>query len=111
MSSYEIKLGTSRTGERVIQLHGEFDLLALRELSETIEREAGQGHATVVDLSGVSFADLRTLRELSEALLSYPELSLRNPSWQVLHGVRSCCLGERIWFEEEALAGVSRKAS
>lgn len=111
MSGYEInvvEVGASR-GERVIELYGEFDLHALYELTETLRQSAGPRQAASVDLSGVTFADLCTLRALSELVVS-PGLSLRSPSWQVLHGARACGLEERLGFEP-AHAGLSRKAS
>lgn len=109
MSSYEINVGASG-GRRVIELYGEFDFHSLRELSDALERETGPRHSTSLDLSGVTFADLCTLRMLSDALLFYPGLSLCSPSWQVLRGARSCGLGERLGLEP-AHAGLSRKAS
>jgi hypothetical protein len=110
MSSYEINAETSRTGERVIELHGEFDIHSLRDLSDALWRGADSYHATSVDLSGVTFADLCALRELSDALLSYPGLSLNSPSWQVLQSARSCELENRLGFGP-AFAEVSLKAS
>lgn len=108
MSSYEIKVGTSWDGSRRIELYGEFDLHNLRGLSDALGRTTGPHHATSVDLSGVTFADLCTLRELSDALLSYPGLSLSSPSWQVLRGARSCGLKERLGL---APVEITRKAS
>lgn len=110
MSSYEINAETLWTGERVIELHGEFDIQSLRDLSDALWRGRGSDYATSVDLSGVTFADLCTLRELSDALLSYPGLSLNSPSWQVLRSARSCELENRLGFGP-ALAGISLKAS
>lgn len=109
MSSYEINVGASR-GRRVIELYGEFDLHSLRALSDTLWRETGPRHATSLDLSGVTFADLCTLRALSEALFFYPGLSLCAPSWQVLRAARACGVEERLGFEP-AHAGIARKAS
>lgn len=110
MSSYEINVRTSPGGERVIELYGEFDLHSLCDLSDALERETGPRHATSVDLSGLTFADLCTLRELSNALLFYPGLSLCSPSWQILRGARACGLEERLGLGH-AHAGLSRKAS
>jgi hypothetical protein len=110
MSSYEIKAETLRTGERVIGLHGEFDIHSLRDLSDALRWGASSGNATSVDLSGVTFADLCTLRELSDALLYYPGLSLNSPSWQVLQSARSCALEDRLGFGP-AFAEISLKAS
>lgn len=109
MSSYEINVGASR-GRQVIELHGEFDIHSLRELSDALRRETGARHATSLDLSGVTFADLCTLRALSEALFFYPGLSLRAPSWQVLRAARVCGMEELLGFET-GHAGISRKAS
>jgi anti-anti-sigma regulatory factor len=113
-SLYEINV-SRRGGVRVIELYGEFDIQGLRDLSDTLRRETGPGHATSVDLSGVTFADLRTMRELSDALLSYPGLSLSSPSWQVRVSARSCGLEERMDFEPAttgaAITAITRKAS
>lgn len=112
MSAYEINVvetGVSRDA-RVVELYGEFDLAALDELAETLWRNTGPRHETCVDLSGVTFADLCTLRALARALSFYPGLSLRSPSWPVLRGARACGLEERLGLEPEP-AGLSRKAS
>lgn len=110
MSSYEIKAETSRTGERVIGLHGEFDIHSLRDLSDALRFGTGPDYAASVDLSGVTFVDLCILRELSDALLYYPGLSLNSPSWQVLRSVRSCGMESTLGFGP-AFAEISLKAS
>ncbi|WP_160309605.1 STAS domain-containing protein [Rubrobacter aplysinae] len=107
---------SQRGGVRVIELYGEFDIDSLRDLSDVLRREAASGRAVSVDLSGVAFADVRTMRELSEALLSYPRLSLCSPSWQVMASVHSCGLEDRMSFEPavsgaSGITGITRKAS
>lgn len=106
MCLYEIDVKHSG-GARVIELHGEFDLHGMRELSEALEGLPGSRNSTVVDLSGVTFADLLTLRKLSDALIYYPGLSLCSPSPQVLRSARLCNLEGPLGFDP-ASAGIAK---
>jgi len=106
-SLFEIDLREGRHGGGAIELRGEFDLSGLRELSEAVRETAGRWSTVSVDLSGVTFVDLVTLRELSNALLFYPGLSLCAPSREVLCSARACRLEERLGFGPARIAKAS----
>ncbi len=98
MASYEINLHTLRDGTRKVELYGEFDLHNLPELLCTLRRMTSNYRlSALVDLSGVTFADVCILRELVNARRRCPWLSLASPSWQVRRGARAC--GMEKWFD------------
>ena len=79
----------------VVELSGEFDVRDLEELREILD-EAGERHA-VVDLSGVTFLDVQSTRELAARLqLHQGNLRFRRPSWAVRASVAAC--GYEPWF-------------
>ena len=64
-----------------IELSGEFDTRALEPLREALDDALGSGPPGCVDLSGVTFLDVRCTRELaSRCRLHDDRLSLLNPS-------------------------------
>lgn len=83
-------------GDGMVELSGEFDSRDLKDLRETLD-EAGERGA-VVDLSGVTFLDLRATRELAVRFQVHAgNLSLRHPSWAVLESIAAC--GYEPWFD------------
>ncbi|MDN5697869.1 MAG: STAS domain-containing protein [Rubrobacter sp.] len=98
MASHEINFYTLQDGTRKVELYGEFDLHNLPELLCALRRMTSNYRLpTLVDLSGVNFADISTLREMVNARRSCPWLSLASPSWQVRRGARAC--GFEEWFD------------
>lgn len=80
-----------------VELRGEFDLCSLEHLRKTLSAVLGLRQPTRLDLSGVTFLDLLSARELAvQAQLYGHYLTLSEPSWQVRASVRACGLEE--WF-------------
>jgi hypothetical protein len=77
-----------------LDLVGEFDTCDLEPLCEVLDGLLGLRGTTWVDLSGVTFLDLRCARELAiNSELCGGRLVLRNPSWQAVSSLRACGYG------------------
>ncbi|CAN5543446.1 hypothetical protein BH24ACT21_BH24ACT21_12320 [soil metagenome] len=97
---HSIKVLHSRDRSVKIKPRGEFDLSSIVELRETLSNVASLRRPTVIDLSGVTFMDLQSTRELAVRSQLYAHhVTLLNPSWQVERSVRACKLGEWVRFE------------
>lgn len=95
---YEIETRQSADGGLVVELRGEFDLHSLDELKRCLMVAVGFRCAVVVDLSGVTFADVSTLRELAAYGHLYSHhLTLCDPSPMLLRSVGVCGIPD--WFE------------
>ncbi len=80
---YGIEVQQSGAGV-LVELWGEFDLFSLARLRQTLNRVASLRKPTVVDLSGVTFLDLLSARELAVRSQVYSHfLTLGNPSPEV----------------------------
>ena len=91
----EIRQRPNVHADGLVELSGEFDMRDLAGLREALD-EAGQRTA-VVDLSGVTFLDLQTTRELAVRVqLHAGRLVLRRPSWAVLASIAA--FGYEPWF-------------
>ena len=87
----------------MVELWGELDLFSLEELRETLNRVLGSMKPALVDLSGITFLDLCSARELAVRCQLWDRLlTLRNPSPQVSASVESFGLGEWISFHPGA---------
>ena len=85
--------------EGLVELSGEFDARDLECLREALD-EAGERTA-VLDLSGVTFLDLQTTRELAVRLQIHAgNLVLKRPSWAVRSSIAAC--GYENWFRFDA---------
>jgi anti-anti-sigma regulatory factor len=68
----------------MVELRGELDLFSLDDLRKTLNRVLDSMKPTLVDLSGITFLDLESARELAVRSQLYARrLTLRNPSPQV----------------------------
>jgi hypothetical protein len=87
----------------LVELWGEFDLFSLGDLCRTLNRVLGLRRKTLVDLSGITFLDLTSARELVvRAQLYAHRLTLHNPSHQVKASVEAFGLATWIPFHARA---------
>lgn len=94
---YDIRVRECGGGAMLIELRGEFDLFALEDLQKTLGGATNLRKPTVVDLSGVTFLDIQSARELAVRSHLYGHhLSFRNPSPHAEASVRACKL--ESWF-------------
>jgi anti-anti-sigma factor len=87
-------------GERdvLVELSGEFDLHDLQDLRAALGGAASSGRAAMVDLSGVTFLDVGTTRELAvRSWLHAHQMTLHSPSPAVHASVAAC--GLESWFD------------
>ena len=91
---YGIEVRESGAG-MTVELRGEWDLSSLRDLRETLDRVLDLRRSTIVDLSGITFLDLQSARELAVHSQLYA-LSLRSPSPQVTASLEAFRLED--WF-------------
>jgi anti-anti-sigma factor len=83
----------------LVELRGELDLFTLFDLRKTLNRLLVSMRPTLLDLSGVTFLDLESARELAVRCQLYANfLTLRNPSAEVRASVAAFELGEWISF-------------
>lgn len=92
---YGIEVRESGAGVRV-ELWGEWDLFTLNDLRAVLNGVLDLRRPTFVDLSGISFLDLQSARELAvRAQLYAHHLFLRNPSPQVTASLQA--FGLWVW--------------
>jgi anti-anti-sigma factor len=78
----------------LVELRGEFDLFSLTSLNETLNNVLDLHRPTLVDLSGITFLDLDSARELAvRAQLYAHQLFLQNPSPWVTASFQAFGLG------------------
>jgi hypothetical protein len=83
----------------LVELWGEFDFFSLGDLSATLNGVLDVGRKTLVDLSGITFLDLSSARELAVRAQLYPHrLTLHNPSLQVTASVEAFGLANWLPF-------------
>jgi anti-anti-sigma factor len=83
----------------LVELWGEFDLFSLSNLRETLNNVLDLRRPTLLDLSGITFLDLDSARELAVRAQLYAHyLCLRNPSPQVTASIRAFGLWGWIHF-------------
>lgn len=77
-----------------IELRGEFDLFELRSLVAALEGPAGSMDPVRIDLSGVTFLDVRCARELVvRSLPPGDRLTLDNASREAERSLGACAKG------------------
>ncbi len=97
---YGIEVRQSGAGI-LVELWGEFDLFSLTELREALSHVASPQRPTLVDLSGITFLDLLSARELAIRSQLYSHyLPFANPSPEVTASVRA--FGLEGWIRSEA---------
>jgi anti-anti-sigma regulatory factor len=100
---YGIELRESGT-EMVVELCGEFDIFSLRDLREALNEVSTLRRPTLVDLSGVAFLDLQSVREFAvRSLLNPGQLSFGKLSPEALASIKA--LGFEGWVRIEPHAG------
>ena len=73
-----------------VGMWGEFDAFSLPSLREALDGASAFGGPAVVDLSGITFLDLQSARELVvRSLIQAHQLVFRNPSPGVLASIRA----------------------
>ncbi|CAN5595612.1 hypothetical protein BH24ACT18_BH24ACT18_12650 [soil metagenome] len=73
-----------------VGMRGEFDAYSLPDLRETLDHVCAFGKPVVVDLSGVTFLDLQSARELVvRSVIQAHQLAFENPSSGVLASIRA----------------------
>ena len=98
---YGIEVRESGAG-MTVELRGEWDLSSLGDLRETLNGVLDPGRSTIVDLSGITFLDLESARELAvRAQLYAHRLTLRNPSTWVMASLEAFGLGTWIPFHRD----------
>ena len=86
---YGIEVRQSGAGI-VVELWGEFDLFSLTRLREALNGVASLQRPTLVDLSGLTFLDLLSARELAVRSQLYSHyLTFGNPSPEVTASARA----------------------
>ena len=98
---YDIIVRSSGDGGMTIELRGEFDLTSADELRITLGNVASFRKPTTVDLSGVTFMDIQSTRELAVRSQLYAHhFALINPSWQARASVKGCKLESWVHFDD-----------
>ncbi|MBA3423314.1 MAG: STAS domain-containing protein [Rubrobacteraceae bacterium] len=96
---HAIELTESDGEGTLLELRGDLDVFSLPEMSAALDRVAGLRRPALVDLSGVTFLDVRSAHELMvRSWLHGHHVAFVNPSWQVLASVGACGFGERARF-------------
>jgi hypothetical protein len=87
----------------LVELWGEFDFFSLGDLCGTLNGVLDLRKKILVDLSGITFLDLASARELAvRAQLYAHRLTLHNPSPQVTASVEAFRLASWIPFHPRA---------
>jgi anti-anti-sigma regulatory factor len=77
-----------------VDLAGEFDAYDFEPLCEVLDALVSSGEMACVDLSGVTFLDLKCARELAiRSDLCGGCLRLHNPSWEAASSFKACGYG------------------
>ena len=98
---YSIEVRESGEG-LLVELWGEWDIFSLGELERMLTDVSLRRGWYLVDLSGVSFLDLQSARELAvHSLLYRHNLKLRNPSSQVMATLAALGLEGRLDFSSD----------
>ena len=91
---YGIEVRKSGAG-MTVELRGEFDLFSSSDLRTALGSVLDPGRSAIVDLSGITFLDLNSARELAVHSQLYA-LYLRDPSPQVTASLDAFGLSD--WF-------------
>jgi anti-anti-sigma regulatory factor len=106
---YGIEVRESGAG-LLIELWGELDIFCIGELKRMLADVSSHRGPVLVDLSGISFLDLQSVRELAVRSLLYGHhLTLRNPSPQVM--ATAGAIGLEGWLQPDTGRDGSRAFS
>ena len=86
--------------EARVGMWGEFDAFSLPRMREALDDASAFGGPVVVDLSGITFLDLLSTRELVvRSLIQTHQLAFRNPSPNVIASIQALGLKDaaRAW--------------
>lgn len=98
---YGIEVRESGEG-LLVELWGEWDIFSLGELEGMLTDVSSRRGRSLVDLSGISFLDLQSARELAaHSLLYRHNLKLRNPSSQAMATLVALGLEGRLDFSSD----------
>ena len=98
---YGIEVRQSGAGI-LVELWGEFDLFSLANLREALNGVASLRRPTLVDLSGITFLDLLSARELAIRSQLYSHfLTFGNPSPEVTASTRAFGLEGWVLLQAE----------
>ena len=86
----EIEIDALDRTNFLVKLSGELDVHDLRTLHDTLSLVLSTGLSTIVDLSDVTFLDVRCARELVVRSRIYDHLMLRAPSWPAEASFKVC---------------------
>ncbi len=101
---YDIEVRGSGNGDMTVELRGELDVASVPELRSTLDNVVSFRRPTTIDLSGVTFLDLQSTRELAARSQLYAHhLTLTNPSWQARASVKACKLQDWVRFEHRVI--------
>lgn len=93
---YGIEVRESGAGLQV-ELWGEFDLFCIEDLKRMLSEVSSCRGPILVDLSGITFLDLQSARELAVRSLLYSHhLTFLDPSTEVMASMRA--LGFEDWL-------------
>jgi anti-anti-sigma regulatory factor len=107
---YGIEVRESGEG-LLVELWGELDIFSLGELERMLTDVSSRRGWTLVDLSGISFLDLQSARELVvRSLLYRHNLKLGNPSSQVMATLGALGLEGLLDFSSHTGRGSSLKS-
>ena len=82
----------------LVEMWGEFDIFCIGELKRMLNEVSSRQGPVQVDLSGISFLDLQSAREIAvRSLLHAHHLTFLDPSPQVMATLRT--LGLEGWLE------------
>jgi len=96
---HAIKLTEFDRDGTLLELKGDLDLFSLRELRATLDLVASLRRPALVDLSGITFLDVGSARELAVYSCLYGHhVTFVKPSWQVLASIGACGLRDKVRF-------------
>ena len=88
--TYKIEISALGRAGILVELFGEFDIHDLGTLRKVLSLVLRARLPTHVDLSRVTFLEVRCARELATRSWLYEHLMLRDPSWEAKTSLKVC---------------------